>query len=566
MERRTSRPATQNLTVLIICLVTIAGAFALQSSCGPAWSQSGQANELRRPGEHERFIARFDSLSRARLYPIVQHSHAFTNATFDNDREEWVLTVNADRWESLSKVSRKDLVVQLYTGFQEVRAEAGGDPEHAKLVIDDEAGKEILVCVVPESVRLAPTINTRSVAKFAIVAISIGLPILALLFFRSKRKEILLAVLSVLLSIFVIELSLKYFCPQIDERDKMFEYDPDLGWKFIPNKRNFIVCPGRRRHYININSWGFRDNPAPSDDDDRKKILVLGDSFVTNVSVRDDEVFTEIIEGRLENTAVLNFGVNGYGQVQEYLLLRQWLDRIDPDIVILLIYVRNDFDDNVGGNWRYPLPVARWDSEYSNLRLEPPPPDFASDESNYEWVSTHCGRSHLYSLVNKRLDILIDRLTQRRESEYESSLFIPPELYLCCMESSRSTGLLYKTMETLLLKIARYVEDRNTPMVFAVAPSFLQTDAELWSSTLMEYDVDSKGYMRSLPNRRLMQFAEENDLAMLDLLPILESEVHKGRQVFNPKEQHWTSEGNRIVADAVLDYLTGNSLVQLSHN
>lgn len=561
-----SRSAAHTLTLVIICLVAVAAAFAIQRFYRSAWSESGQANELGQAGEHERFIARFDSLSRARLHPIVQRSQVFTNATFDEDREEWVLTVNTGRWDRLSKIFRKDLVVQLYTGFQEVRAQAGGDPEHAKLVIDDEEGKELLVCMIPESLRLAPTVNTRSVAKLAIVAISLGLPILALMFFRSKRKEILLAVLSVLFSIFIIELSLKYFCPQIDERDKMFEYDPDLGWRFIPNRRNFIVCAGNRRQYIDINSWGFRDDPVPSDHDDMRKILVLGDSFVSNVSVRDDEVFTEVLEGMLENTAVLNFGVNGYGQVQEYLLLRQWLDRIDPDIVILLIYVRNDFDDNVGVNWRYLPPVARWDSEYSNLRLEPPPSDFASDESDYERLLTLCGRSHLYYLVNSRLDILIDRLTQWRESEYEASLYTPPELYLCRVEPSRSTGLLYKTMETLLLKIARYVEGRKTPMMFVIAPSFLQADADLWASAMMEYDVDPKDCMRSLPNRRLMQFADENGLVMLDLLPILESELRKGRRIFNPEEQHWTSEGNRIVADAVLDYLRSKSLVEPSHN
>ena len=102
-------------------------------------------------------------------------------------------------------------------------------------------------------------------------------------------------------------------------------------------------------------------------------------------------------------------------------------------------------------------------------------------------------------------------------------------------------------------------------MVFVIAPSFLQADAELWSSMLMEYDVDDEHYLPSLPNRRLMQFAEENDLAMLDLLPILESEVQKGRPVFDPKEQHWTSEGNLIVADALLDYLTSTALVEASH-
>ena len=45
-------------------------------------------------------------------------------------------------WDRLSKISKKDLVVQLYTGLQETRAQGGGDPALARLVIEDEDGAE----------------------------------------------------------------------------------------------------------------------------------------------------------------------------------------------------------------------------------------------------------------------------------------------------------------------------------------------------------------------------------------------------------------------------------------
>jgi hypothetical protein len=86
--------------------------------------------------------------------------------------------------------------------------------------------------------------------------------------------------------------------------------------------------------------------------------MVLGDSFVSNVEVGADQVFTRVMEQRLADTEVLNFGVNGYGQVQEYLLLERWFDRVRPDVVVVVIYLRNDFEDNVDEKWTYARPFV----------------------------------------------------------------------------------------------------------------------------------------------------------------------------------------------------------------
>lgn len=179
----------------------------------------------------------------------------------------------------------------------------------------------------------------------------------------------------------------------------MFDYDPDLGWRFMPNHSGSIVYSGEARHYITTNAWGFRDNPPPAGH--IRRILVLGDSFVINVSVRDNEVFTEVMERALKGTAVLNFGVNGYGQVQEYLLLQQWLDKVNPHLVILLIYIRNDFQDNMGAEWLYPRPFASWDGQHASLKIHPSPPAPAIRASQSFWQLYK--RFHAYHLVDQEL-------------------------------------------------------------------------------------------------------------------------------------------------------------------
>jgi len=357
------------------------------------------------------------------------------------------------------------------------------------------------------------------------------------------------------------EVLLRLFYPQVDEHDKMFEYDPYLGWRFIPNKRGAIVYAGESPHFIKTNSLGFRDKEPPSDNENISKILVLGDSFVSNISVKDDEVFTEIIERQLYNTRVMNFGVNGYGQVQEYLLLKQWLGKINPELVILVIYIRNDFDDNIGGSWNYPRPLASWDEEDATLRINsprPPPPKDSTSISYWRFWR----KSHLYLLFDERLSILIKKFSQTEQTGHKPSLHSPPELYLCQIQPTEYTKIKYHTMKELLLMIAKYVDERKIPLVFVIAPSFLQVYDERWSSALQQYGEKSENYKKSLPNDKLKQFAEKNNLLMIDLLPILQSEANKGKQLYNLKSQHWNSDGNRVVAYTLLEYLKTKSLIK----
>ena len=405
-------------------------------------------------------------------------------------------------------------------------------------------------------------VSNLKVFKISILALGIILPILSVYFFRNRRKEIALLIFSSIFSILIVEAFLRQFYPQVMDHDRMFEYDPDLGWKFISNNRGSIVYAEEASHWIETNSLGFRDNSPHPEMDNQKKILVLGDSFVSNISVRDNEVFTERIERQLTNTTVLNFGVNGYGQVQEYLLLKQWLEIIDPDLVILVIYIRNDFNDNVGGYSPPPRPVASWDKDGASLKIHPPPPFQQRMESTSDSFLKIYKRSHFCAFLNRRFNILIGRRFHEDGSEQIPSPYVAPELYLCHTQPSQQTQLMYRTMEALLMKIADYVDEHEIPLVFALAPSIIQVEDQLWQSVILSNADEPKNYVRSLPNDELLRFAVRNELLMMDLLPILHSNSNIGNQCYNSEEQHWNAEGNDVVTHALIDYLDGKELLQ----
>jgi len=374
---------------------------------------------------------------------------------------------------------------------------------------------------------------------------------------RGKRKEIALALVSLVFTGLLAEMYLRAFDPQINEANSMFEYDDSLGWRFIAGKSGTIVYPGESDHDIKINARGFRD--APPEGEHGKKILVLGDSFVSNISVEDNEVFTEVMERQLPGTSVLNFGVNGYGQVQEYLLMERWLRRLQPELVVVVIYVRNDFHDNIGGFWIYPRPVATLRGDSLTISAVPPPrakPSFAH--------SVLHAYSHLqvYHLIDSGIEALVTRL--HPPDENGPSRNTPAELYLCQAQPSPQTENMFAVTEALLLQMARLAKERSVPILFIVAPSIVQVRRSLWDSVLGRYGKRREDYRLTAPNDRLIRFARSHNLQMVDLLPALRHAADEGRPVYSRREQHWNAEGNQVVAEVLLDYLRTNSLFSTS--
>ena len=67
---------------------------------------------------------------------------------FDAGREEWTLTISSRDWDRRDEASKMDLTARLYSTFQGIRAEAGGDPKLAKLIIKSEDGEKLAECSV----------------------------------------------------------------------------------------------------------------------------------------------------------------------------------------------------------------------------------------------------------------------------------------------------------------------------------------------------------------------------------------------------------------------------------
>lgn len=108
----------------------------------------------------------------------------------------------------------------------------------------------------------------------------------------------------------------------------------DIGLK--PNSQALATTSDFSVIY-QINSFGYRDQEYPlAKPPGKTRILVFGDSFTFGEGVPYGERFTDIVEEKIPDLEVINFGVPGDGIDENYAIYRQVGAHFKPDYVILM--------------------------------------------------------------------------------------------------------------------------------------------------------------------------------------------------------------------------------------
>jgi lysophospholipase L1-like esterase len=123
-------------------------------------------------------------------------------------------------------------------------------------------------------------------------------------------------------------------------------------------------------HRVDNNRYGFRERdfmvPKPQG---VYRIMVLGDSLTWGVGLAPEERYTKLLEDALSKAfpgkkfEVLNFGLPGIPTVQERDILREHVDKVDPDLIVVgfcyndpQVMVRERSVD--WGNFRHESPLV----------------------------------------------------------------------------------------------------------------------------------------------------------------------------------------------------------------
>ncbi|SAL60653.1 GDSL-like Lipase/Acylhydrolase [Caballeronia peredens] len=122
---------------------------------------------------------------------------------------------------------------------------------------------------------------------------------------------------------------------------QLMQYDELLGYRFVPGLKVRIPHEGGG-YLVKTNGAGFRCNHEATPQKNRAhRVLVFGDSYTAGDGVSNGKRYSDVLEENLPDTEVLNFGLSGSGTDQQYLIYREFAQKIDFDAVVISVLVEN---------------------------------------------------------------------------------------------------------------------------------------------------------------------------------------------------------------------------------
>ena len=360
----------------------------------------------------------------------------------------------------------------------------------------------------------------------------------------------MLASISVLLIILSLEIFLQYFYPDkyrytSNNYTRFSEYDPYLGWKLKKDTEGRIT----QMDYsilVKINHEGFRDNYTPQNVSDiMKRIWMIGDSFTFGYGVEEEETFSSILQKYLPLYDIVNMGVYGYATDQEFLLYKKKLqEEINPDIVVLQMFLSNDMIDNLSGDFlHYHKPHFLLTDTGLILTNVPVPLNTTKtiDENktslkNYikEILSQH---SRAFNFIDIRYDYLKDIINRKKHAYSLSKKYGTPE------ELNRS----WRITEALIRSFNEISKTNGTKLIIVLIPD--KRDF---------YDIDTNFRKYFDAYERIKKMSNKENFTVIDLYRSFEKVIDKSgiHKIYLLRDAHLNAYGHKIIADEIFNVIS----------
>lgn len=309
------------------------------------------------------------------------------------------------------------------------------------------------------------------------------------------------------------------------------EPDQRFGWKLIPSRTTRLRWESYD-YRITANALGF---PGPQFAEPKPphalRILVTGDAFTSAEGVDTSQAWPSLLQADLQRrfpgrrVEVLNFAITGYGPNEEAAVVRAFVPRYRPDLVLIENFA-NDVQD-----------VLTSDDDFRNSI------GFANPPQN--GAAAIFGLAQLHAWLKLHVVAPLSSFVKHRPE---------PEGYFLGNFVFLERGHARFDRDAVTATAARYEEIAGTARANGarVAIAFVPPSAAVCDARALRYyphhvDLgDVTKYDPDLPDRRVAQVAALAHLPLWNLRPDL-----RALPVcpYMPRNMHFTPAGQRAVAE-----------------
>jgi|AntAceMinimDraft_17_1070374.scaffolds.fasta_scaffold06222_4 hypothetical protein len=304
------------------------------------------------------------------------------------------------------------------------------------------------------------------------------------------------------------------------------------------------------------NSYGARDKERTLKSNSRKRVVVLGDSFIEGYGVEMPERLTNILE---KNSSVehLNFGESGFGQTQCYLLYKYLAKKFDHSTVLIGILPENDFcDDNINCDYK-DVYKPYWVGDYPNYKLV-----YRLDklEKSAQYFNCKNINKDKYNYAYK------DYIKIKKKDVYHTI----QNLIFSFSFTSRFIGVVSKKQNYYIYfnlfkseintlknrsKFYTYNKDELNRMEYSLKKIREEAiDKKIIVFTIPKLN-DIKVYdklHKSPLGEQLSIFCKQNEIEFIDLLPLMHDYTNNWDELYYKFDPHWTPKGHKVAAKLIL--------------
>jgi hypothetical protein len=350
--------------------------------------------------------------------------------------------------------------------------------------------------------------------------------------------NLLTILLSLILLLLIGELSLRlfyYYKYNINilnnANQGLMSKDKEKGWKMSENLSYEIKEKDALNNiyhvHIKTNKYGFRlfGNPQSS----KVKLFFIGDSFTAAMNVSNDKTFYGIIKNTIKEVDVFAYGAGGYGSLQEYMVINDFIDTVKPNVIVWQFY-KNDYLDN-----DYKLDILK---SFYNTGIPRPYLDLNGkityryakyDNLFFALPALVSENIRLLRFLNTELSKILNKIS-KKETSFEDIARLP----ITREELKRSAQITTMIMQMVKKRVG------TIPVCL-----FCITEEQPYYDTIKNI-CQSVGihFIDTIPHN-LNKYEREN--------PFSTKAADK---------EHLNEFGNRIVAEAIIQFLKENRFIQ----
>lgn len=204
-------------------------------------------------------------------------------------------------------------------------------------------------------------------------------------------KNALIVFLNLFFCFYVVELAARFYISKshdgivwLKSPTPNYEQNDELGWFSIPNLKYDKVDSCFGSGEVSYNNDGFRSKPFTKRGDYDIVVVILGDSTVQSYQIPDGQHMSDLLQKKLsqkyKNPYVVGMGVGGYGTAQQYLMLKKFYKKYQPDYIFHL-WDKNDLENNsyewekiIGSGHNLQIPRPYLNQQTKSFEIKRPMP------------------------------------------------------------------------------------------------------------------------------------------------------------------------------------------------